>query len=363
MKVCYLADGQSVHTQRWCRSVAIQGHEVVLLSFKPVEIAGVKVVTLWRPFRSSISRSASFLSRTFYLFGILQVRRIVKQEAPDILHGFYATSYGLLTALAGRLPYLISVWGSDVNLSSQNWLLRPLLKYALNNAKLIFCTSRALIKKTEELVSATPQLIHLPFGIELEQFTPSELLSRPYSDTVIIGTTKSLEHIYGIKYLIEAFAMCYEVNKDIRLHLVGTGSLEQELCKLVKEKKIDGVTRFFKDVNHTDIPARLEEMQIFVIPSQQESFGVAALEASAMGLPVVGSSVGGIPEVVVDGETGILVPPGDVVALTDALMKLILDQNLRAEMGRKGREFVAKEYIWSENVSRLLKEYTILLEA
>jgi len=363
MKLCYLADAQSIHTQRWCRSIALLGHEVVLLSFKPAEINGVKVRTLWRPFHTNISRTASFLSRTLYLFGIFQVRRIVKLENPDILHGFYATSYGLLTAISGHKPYHISVWGSDVNVSPNNWIFRKLLRYTLNRASLVFCTSQSLIAKSAEFINDQAKLKHIPFGIDIKQFVIGDATDQNSQDTIIIGSTKSLERVYGINILIEAFAKCYQQHSNIRLHLIGRGSEEGVLVTLARERGIDQVTHFIKVDSHADIPEQLAKMQIFVIPSYQESFGVAALEASAMGLPVIGSAVGGIPEVVVDNKTGLLVQSGDIEALRDALLSLINNPQLRTGMGRKGRQFVEKNYIWSENVDNLHKEYELNLQS
>ena len=93
------------------------------------------------------------------------------------------------------------------------------------------------------------------------------------------------------------------------------------------------------------------------MPSRAEAFGVAALEAQACGLPVVASNVGGLPEVVRDGETGLLVPPEAPQALAAALMTLIQDPQLRADMGRNGREWVLERYEWRHNVDEMLGIY------
>lgn len=357
MKICYIADGQSIHTQRWCKAVAARGHEVSLLTFRPVEIDGVSVYTIWRPFQSRISREASLLSRIMYLFGIFQVRKLVRDISPDILHGFYATSYGLMTALAGQRPYMISVWGSDINVSPGNWVLHKIVTYVLKHADQIFCTSQALLEAAKKFAPGNKDLTHIPFGIDLLVFKSNDINHEKQPGTVIIGTTKSHEKIYGLDHLIQAFAQCYKIKRNIQLHLVGSGSREHELRDLVEELGIQEVTMFIKVKSHAGIPEVLERMDIFAIPSLQESFGVAALEASAMRLPVVGSKVGGIPEVVLDGKTGLLVSPADVAGLRDAMMTLIEDQNFRNQLGESGRAFVESEYDWSENVSSLLGVY------
>ena len=106
----------------------------------------------------------------------------------------------------------------------------------------------------------------------------------------------------------------------------------------------------------------LENIDIYVIPSIiEESFGVAALEASAMGIPVIGSRIGGIPEIIIDRQTGILFNPGNIDDLVKALELLINSSKLRNDLGNNAREFVKNKYIWKNNVEELLNKYKQLL--
>lgn len=112
-------------------------------------------------------------------------------------------------------------------------------------------------------------------------------------------------------------------------------------------------------IHHNKIPEYLSSIDIFAMPSvfRSETFGVSAIEAQAMGIPVVASRVGGVPEAVIDGITGLLVKPGDPMALAEALERLILDPELRKKMGIKGREFVESKYNWSNNLEQMIKVY------
>ena len=136
--------------------------------------------------------------------------------------------------------------------------------------------------------------------------------------------------------------------------LVGDGPSRDELVRLAAELKLEDRVEFTGAVAHDDVKAMLERMDIFAIPSTWEGFGVAALEASAMELPVVGSRIHGLPDVVIEGETGLLVPAADPVPLADAIAKLALDPQLRRRMGEAGRAFVLKEYRWQDN-ARLME--------
>jgi glycosyltransferase involved in cell wall biosynthesis len=109
--------------------------------------------------------------------------------------------------------------------------------------------------------------------------------------------------------------------------------------------------------------AAMRETDIFVMPSTcQESFGVAAIEASACEVPVVATRVGGVPEAVVDGQTGILVPPFDAASLADACIALIQDPIRRGQLGKAGRRFVLDHYQWHQNAATMASVYSQLLE-
>jgi glycosyltransferase involved in cell wall biosynthesis len=101
----------------------------------------------------------------------------------------------------------------------------------------------------------------------------------------------------------------------------------------------------------------LRDVDIFAMPSTWEGFGVSAIEASAMRLPVVASNIHGIPDVVVDGETGILVPPADAEALAGAIERLVTTPGLPASMGDAGRAFVEKHYDWRDNTRLMERLY------
>jgi 2-deoxystreptamine N-acetyl-D-glucosaminyltransferase/2-deoxystreptamine glucosyltransferase len=110
-------------------------------------------------------------------------------------------------------------------------------------------------------------------------------------------------------------------------------------------------------VDAGDVPAFLHELDVFVLPSVFEGFGVAAAEAAATGLPVVASDVYGIPDVVQQGETGLLVPAKDVSALAAAMLRLAKDADLRRTMGRAGHNYVASHYDWDANAAQMERLY------
>jgi glycosyltransferase involved in cell wall biosynthesis len=139
--------------------------------------------------------------------------------------------------------------------------------------------------------------------------------------------------------------------------LAGDGPSRAALERLTDELTLRERVQFLGEIAHGDVPAVLRRLDIFAMPSTWEGFGVSALEASAMELPVVASNIHGIPDVVLDGETGILLPPADVPALADAIGQLAGDAELRRAMGAAGRALVEREYRWQDNAALMERLY------
>jgi len=344
-KLCYLADAPSIHTQKWAHFFADRGNEVHIISFRPAAIAGVQVHYVATP-----------LGKLGYLLGASRIRKLVQHIAPDILHAHHATSYGLMGAMAGYHPYIISSWGSDVIWSPhQFFVFDRILRYNFRRADMVTATSRMLAEATAIFCPPDRTVHVIPFGVDTNIFAPWPEICQDKSP--VIGTVKTLRPRYGIRELILAFQRIADAFPTARLIIVGGGEQHAELQTLLFHLNLEDRITLTGQVSHEHIPAYLRSFDIFVVPSltDRESFGVAAVEASASGLPVIASQVGGLPEVVLDGKTGLLVPPGDIETLANAISRLLADSALRAQMGQAGRQFVLEHYRWEDN-ARLMEQ-------
>jgi glycosyltransferase involved in cell wall biosynthesis len=250
-------------------------------------------------------------------------------------------------------PFFLSVWGSDVLVfpHKSRWH-RAMLKFILNRADYLTATSRMLTGETEKYLKKDRQVHTIPFGVDIERFRPR--VSKPAEDPhLTIGIVKRLEKIAGIEYLIRAFAMLLKFDPFLSLLIVGEGTEEEALKELCMSLGIGGSVRFTGFVENERVPALLNRMDMLILPSISESFGVAALEAAACGLPVIASDTGGLPEVVLDGETGFLVPPKRPQAIAQKAVLLIKDLALRKRMGKAGRKFVEDNYVWEKNAREM----------
>ena len=160
-------------------------------------------------------------------------------------------------------------------------------------------------------------------------------------------------------YLLKAMAEVWQSHPDIQLVYVGKGDLERELKGEAYRTGVSDKVRFlgWRD----DIPDIMQILDIFVLPSLNEGMGRVLVEAMASGKPIVASKVGGIPDLVKDGHNGFLVGPGDVNGLSLAIKKLIKDEQLRLEMGAKGRA-ISRNYGVEEMIKKIDDLYTSLYQ-
>jgi glycosyltransferase involved in cell wall biosynthesis len=181
---------------------------------------------------------------------------------------------------------------------------------------------------------------------------------------VTIGAVARLSPEKGLVHLLRAVALirdradaAYATPPAIDVVLAGDGPERERLEWETASLRLDGNVRFLGEVPHEEVPAVLQSFDIFAMPSTWEGFGVAALEASAMRLPVIASNIHGIPDVVKHGETGLLLPARDERALADAIVRLMEDAALRQRMGDAGRALVEKAYRWQDNMRLLERLY------
>ena len=173
------------------------------------------------------------------------------------------------------------------------------------------------------------------------------------SDAFVLGTVANLLPIKGLETMIEALPSVRKKVPTAHYVIVGGGSEAylRELLHLCKDRAVSDVVHF---VGFQHPPwGYLASMDLYVQPSRDEALGIAAIEAMAMGKPVVAARVGGLPEVVIDGSTGVLFPPGDASALSQAVVALFQDPAIRLAMGRAGRERAREVFDLEKTMSRL----------
>ena len=367
MRILLLSDSNSPHTLRWAKSIRNCNNTVGIFSLHTPDPALYRDTPDINLFSINASRELQTkdetnISKLIYLRARKKVKEIIKEFRPDIVHSHYASSYGFIGALSGFHPYLISLWGGDIfSFPNKSFLYSRILKFSLSKADKILSTSRVMKERAQNYTEK--KIILTPFGIDVERFYPKKINKYFKQDDIVIGTIKTLEKHYGIDLLIKAFYLVKNKypDKPLKLLIVGKGTQREFLENKVKTLGIENDTVFTGYVDHNNVQDYHSMIDIYVAMSLTESFGVAVLEASACGRPVVVSNVGGLPEVVEHEKTGLIVEKENPEKLADALDKLICNPELMIGMGNEGRNKVIKEYNWKESVKKMISIYETIV--
>lgn len=355
-KICLFGNATNIHFRRWAISLKNMGYNVFVISFRKAELPNIKVydISCTEMRKSQKYKQYVRIIRGIKMFYLL--RHALKKIKPDIVHIHYLINTPLVFGFCGLKKLIVSPWGNDIIYDHGREPLLNILykKNLLRWADEITTTTKYLSDGVKKYEDCSPFVI--PFGVDTSIFSSE----KKYNGKVItLSFIKHLEEKYGPKYLIEAVPLILNAYKNIKVIMVGSGSQRIYLENLVKKLGIQSYVSFLGKVNHKRVIDILRVTDIFVMPSVYKSdiFGVAAIEASAMKIPVVASNFDGIKEAVVDSTTGLLVPPRDVKAIADACIKLIQNKSLRKNMGENGRNYVKRNFEWKECVEKMVKLY------
>lgn len=363
MKVLILSDAQSVHTKRWVSSLKERGLDIVLYSIKPAiddYFDQLKIKSYYFDLFTYKGKGGLLASFRRHKEAVADLKKVIIEEHPDILHSHFVTSYSLIAALSGFHPLVVSVWGSDIyDFPNRSFINRISVKYILRKADKILSTSHIMALETRKYTSKDISVT--PFGVDVSLFNKKDVFKDTSSFT--IGTVKTLSYKYGIDYLIKAFKVVCDSNPDVNmvLEIVGTGKDEAMLREIAEKSGIADKVYFDGYVDNSEVYQCYNRFDIAVFLSLEESFGVAAVEAMACECPVVTSDADGFTEVVENGVTGIIVPRKDIKAAAAAIQKLIDDKSLLSSFGKAGRKRVCSLYDWKSNVSTMIDIYQSIL--
>jgi glycosyltransferase involved in cell wall biosynthesis len=259
-----------------------------------------------------------------FLASFARAARRAARDA-DVVHAHWLPSAAV--ALLTRRPVVAQVWGTDVALARR---LPVAARAVLRRARVVVAPSNALADEVRALGAREVRVI--PSGVDVPPFVRDE------EEPPFVLFAGRLSPEKGVLELVEAA-------NGIPLVVAGDGPLRS---------RVPGARGF---VPHEELLLLYERAAVVAVPSYREGFGVVCAEAMAHGRPVVASAVGGLLDLVVDGETGIHVPPGDVGALRTALERLLEDGALRRRMGEAGRARVRERFSWDAVTDETLRAY------
>jgi len=355
-KVLLLGWSTSNHVFSWANALKARGHEIIVITYDGAPIEGIEVVSLPR---SSLGKGA-------YIWNRRRVAALAKNIKPDLIHALFATSYGLWGRAAKRatgVPLIITALGSDIVQSLNSLFERALVKKSLNMADAVTAPSRFLLNQAARFGTPLENKSHLiPWGIDFTRIDAIKPQQVPDSEKVRILFFKHLLKIYAPQLLLSAFVEIAKTFPQATLTMAGKGDLARSLEGFAEVNRIGYRVSFPGFVPHEQSYAFIAGHDIMVMPTAvPEGFGMAALEASALGLPVIASAHGAVSEIVEHERSGLLFKPNDISALVEALSRLLGDTDLRRRYGQAGAKIARKHFDWSKSVDQMSALYTQLL--
>ncbi|MBI2446216.1 MAG: glycosyltransferase family 4 protein [Parcubacteria group bacterium] len=300
----------------------------------------------------------SFVKQSVYLGLYLNWRYSVDVfDASEIAGG--GTAVAVLKFFTGK-PIVIEVQGeifrkrgNGKNL--KNWLLQRIGRYAMKKAARVRVISHAIFNQVREQGIPESKIRLVSLRVDLNLFNPLliyEINSFVDKVWISIGYIGRLVEGKGLEDLFGAISVLKSHNLGFQCLIFGTGPLEKKLKKLAEELNIEDKIKWRGFVSYGKVPQALSEIDIFVYPSWHEGFGRSIMEALAMEKAVVATRVGGITDLINDGENGFLIEPNNPEALALKIKELMENKNLREKFGKAGREWVSKNFEWNNGIKK-----------
>lgn len=293
---------------------------------------------------------------------LLAIRKILKEFKPDVFHT-NSSKMGGLGALAGRLTFTKQIiftghgWAFNENRSElSKWLIKKFVWLTILLSHKTICVSGAVYKDVVRLPFVKQKLVVIRNGVVAFPFLSREEARKELSlepETFVVGALSELHHIKGLDIALRAI----NKTKDINFVVLGDGEERQELKTFAKTLGISERVTFYGF--RVDARKYLQAFDVFIMPSRSEGLPYALLEAGLAGLPIVASNVGGIPEVVEDGKSGILFAKEDYNALASALTKLKGNESLRHKLGASLQKEVQTKFSTQKMFEETFRLYQI----
>lgn len=305
---------------------------------------------------------------------------ILFREPVQLIHTHWLIPQGFIGAIFHRIwniPHVATVHGSDLNILTSHIILTPIARFIIRNSDMITVNSTYMRRQLESLApDCSAKIRVIPMGIDLAKFQECNALDMKtmHKASHIVLSVGRLIDWKGTVYLINAMPEVLRHYPDTLLLIAGSGPEQEILIQRVQELGLENRVTFSGIVLNEELSSYYHSADVFILPSinkdgKTEALGVVLLEAMASCCPVIGSNVGGIPDIIVDGETGFLVPEQRPDVLADRIIQLLSDDKLKEKFRKNGFSRVQNHFSWdsisfrfSEVFSQVMEKHTNTLE-
>ena len=369
MKILYLSEMLGPHDYRFLSSNIDHGYDITLLAYRDSleqagmearlydvrSLKGLKIIH-----RPGLAKNTvlNFLARRN------DIRTIINDIKPDVLHAGWIQTSGFLAALSGFHPYLLMPWGSDIIHFSKNSLRNAAVtRFAVKNADMITVDceyeKRILV---DGLGYPADRVVVMPWDTDLKVFNknnrdPGLKARLGLEGKKVLLMMRIFRPEYGIEDFVRSLRSVKAENPDAMVLMLGYGPIEDDLKKLARDMEIDDRIIWTGYVPQHEVVKYINVSDIYVSTSLRDGSSSSLLESMACGLPAVVSDIPGNTEWIGDGVNGVVVRRGDPDSIARGLNKLLKDDGLRAVMAANNVKKVEEKADFSKNFRKLEDMY------
>jgi glycosyltransferase involved in cell wall biosynthesis len=358
VRLALLSNASVIHTRRWGDYFHGRGHEVLLVSLESG--AGYAY-----PCHVLASRIPGRFLR--YPLSAGRVGALVRAFDAELVNAHFVPNYGLIGALIGRHPLVVSVWGSDVLLSGHRSPLHAArARFVFRHADWVTTDAEMLTRAACALGASPERMLTVPMGVDPEPYRAARRAAEAApGGAPLVVTTRKLEPVYDVGTLIGALPDVWRARPEVQVTVVGDGPERTRLARAAEAAagaRLDRIT-FLGMLPHAELAGVLGRAQVYVSTSRSDSTSVSLLEAMAAGAFPVVTDLEANREWIEDGQNGFLVPVGGSAALADRILKALADPALRARAAVVNARRIDDRATWAKNMGDVERLFTSLIGA
>lgn len=343
MKILFLSDTKSYHTQRWVNYFFDCGHRCFLITLeKGFDTKAEEFFILTKSL-------PNFLK---YPISLPRIKRIVGKIKPDLINAHFVPNYGFIGALLKFHPLVISTWGSDVLVSPQkSWLHKKRAEYILRKADLVTADAVVSAQAVNRLGVEKEKVLVSPMGVEKRLLGRQKKEEKP---NLLILSNRKLEPLYDIATLLKAIPLVIkQAPKEVKFVILGEGSQKNKLIRLAKELKVESYVELKGIVPKRTLLKYYQDSDIYISTALSDSTSVSLLESMNFGLIPIVTDIPGNREWVGDRNNGFLFPISDHKALAEKILYVINEFTHWATFSERNNSIVRSRALWEDNMKAI----------
>jgi N-acetyl-alpha-D-glucosaminyl L-malate synthase BshA len=358
--VCYpTVGGSGVVATELGKLLAEKGHEIHFISSSmPFRLNKVYGNIYYH--EVSVNQYSVFQYPPYDLALASKIAEVAKREKLDVLHVHYAIPHAVCAVLArqmvgGDVKIVTTLHGTDITVLGYDPSLSDMIKFGIEQSDVVTAVSNALVKQTYELLDVQKEIRTVYNFVDERVYSKKNAnhLKEEYGireDEKVMIHVSNFRRVKRVPDVVRAFSL---IQKQIpaKLLLVGDGPEMTIVCRLVKELGLTDYVRFLGKQENLEELYSISDVKLLL--SEKESFGLVLLEAMACGVPCVGTNIGGIPEVIEDGETGFLCELGNIEEIAEKTLRILNDEKLHAYMAEQALRAVYEKF----HSQQIVKQY------